>query len=75
VRREPDPADARAQLVTATAAGREAFRSTSARRTEVLDAVLREWTPDDRSELERLLGRFNVELEAAIAERQASLPD
>jgi len=41
----------------------------------VLDAVLREWTPDDRSELERLLGRFNVELEAAIAERQASLPD
>lgn len=75
VRRDPDPADARAHLVTATPAGREAFGSTSARRTEVLDAVLSEWSPQDREELERLLGRFNVELEAAIAERQASLPD
>ena len=75
VHREADPADARASLVTVTAAGQEAFDSVSRQRTEVLDEVLAAWPQDDRDQLERLLGRFNVELEAAIAHRQANLTD
>ena len=73
VQREPDPVDARAALVTATPAGREAFEATARGRTEVLDDVMGDWPEADRAELVRLLTRFNSELEAAIARRTAAL--
>jgi DNA-binding MarR family transcriptional regulator len=73
VSRTPDPGDARAALVSATDSGREAFLQTRQQRTEVLNSVLSQWDEDDKASLVRLLGRFNVELEAAIAERQAAL--
>jgi DNA-binding MarR family transcriptional regulator len=72
VSRMPDPGDARAALVSATDNGRAAFDQTRKQRTEVLDSVLAQWPAEDRAALVRLLGRFNVELEAAIAERQAA---
>jgi len=72
VSRTPDPGDARAALVSATDSGREAFDQTRKQRTEVLNSVLAQWDEDDKTSLVRLLGRFNVELEAAIAERQAA---
>jgi DNA-binding MarR family transcriptional regulator len=71
VRRNTDPADARAALVSATESGLEAFDRTRKQRTEVLDEVLAEWPDEDRAALLRLLSRFNAELEAAIARRQA----
>jgi DNA-binding MarR family transcriptional regulator len=71
VQREADPADARAALVSATQAGREAFERTKQQRTEVLDEVLSGWPPEERETFVRLLSRFNEQLEAAIARRQA----
>jgi DNA-binding MarR family transcriptional regulator len=72
VGRSPDPADARAALVSATPAGLQAFRHTQRQRTEVLDEVLSGWTERERHELVRLLSRFNAELEAVIGRRIAA---
>jgi DNA-binding MarR family transcriptional regulator len=71
VSRSPDPGDARAALVSATDSGRGALNLTRRQRTDVLNDVLAQWNDEDRAALVRLLGRFNLELEAAIAERQA----
>lgn len=71
VQRQPDPADARAALVSATPAGRDAFEQTKRQRTEVLDEVLAGWPPEERATFVRLLSRFNDQLEASIARRQA----
>ncbi|MCW2599553.1 MAG: hypothetical protein JWM02_1382 [Frankiales bacterium] len=71
VSRNTDPADARAALVSATEVGLAAFDRTRKQRTEVLDEVLARWPTEDRADLVRLLTRFNAELEAAIAHRQA----
>ncbi len=69
VGRCPDPADARATLVSATAAGVEAFQATQRRRAEVVEEVVRDWPEEDRDELVRLLTRFNLELERAVTRR------
>lgn len=71
VQRQTDPADARASLVSATASGRDAFERTRQQRIEVLDEVLEGWPDDERACFVALLGRFNDQLEAAIARRQA----
>jgi DNA-binding MarR family transcriptional regulator len=73
VHRQPDPADARAALISATESGLLAFEATKQQRTEVLDEVLADWPAGDRTDLVRLLTRFNAELEAAIAKRLAAL--
>jgi DNA-binding MarR family transcriptional regulator len=72
VLRTPDPADARAALVSASAAGLEAFRETQRQRTQVLSEVLGGWSEADRDAFVELLGRFNEQLEASIARRQAA---
>jgi DNA-binding MarR family transcriptional regulator len=71
VQRQPDPADARAALISATDSGLRAFETTRQQRNEVLAEVLADWPAQDRTELVRLLTRFNSELESAIARRQA----
>jgi DNA-binding MarR family transcriptional regulator len=71
VQRQTDPQDARAALVSATVAGREAFEQTRHQRTEVLDEVLSTWPPEDREAFVELLSRFNVQIEASISRRQA----
>jgi len=73
VQRATDPADARAALVSATDVGRAAFEDTKQRRHDVLTEVLSDWPAQDRSELVRMLTRFNLELEDAIARRRAAL--
>lgn len=70
VQRQVDPDDARAFLVSVTEAGAQAFATTREQRGEVLREVLADWPEDDRDAFARLLSRFNVELEAAIARRQ-----
>jgi DNA-binding MarR family transcriptional regulator len=74
VQRQPDPADARAALVSATELGQSALELSRVKRTEVLDEVLDGWSPQDRDDLVRLLGRFTGELEAAIERRVAADP-
>jgi len=71
VQRQPDPADARASLVSVTEEGALAFAKTQQLRGEVLREVLTDWPEDDHEAFVRLLSRFNVELEAAIARRLA----
>ncbi|MFN2538453.1 MAG: MarR family winged helix-turn-helix transcriptional regulator [Mycobacteriales bacterium] len=71
VQRQTDPQDARAALVSATDAGREAFERTKQQRIEVLDEVLADWPPEEREGFVRLLSRFNGQLESAIARRRA----
>ena len=73
VQREPDPADARAALVSATEAGRRAFEMTKQQRTEVLDEVLAGWPEAEREAFVTLLSRFNDQLEASITRRQAEV--
>jgi DNA-binding MarR family transcriptional regulator len=75
VSRAPDPADARASLVTATEAGETALALARVRRTEVLDEVLADWPEEDKDAFVRLLARFNAELEVAIERRMAAEPD
>ncbi len=75
VRREPDPDDARAALVSVTTTGREAYESTAARRSDVLREVLAGWPAEDRSRFVDLLTRFNSDLEYSITQRQAVAED
>ena len=63
VSREPDPADRRASLVSATFLGRRLHGTNVARARMVLDALLDDWTDDDRADLARLLGRVTEALE------------
>jgi DNA-binding MarR family transcriptional regulator len=74
VQRAPDPADARASLVSATEAGASALALARVKRTEVLDEVLDEWPAEDRDAFVRLLARFNAELEVSIERRLAADP-
>ncbi|AOP48238.1 MarR family winged helix-turn-helix transcriptional regulator [Streptomyces lydicus] len=66
VARRPDPEDRRGSLLTATAAGRAAFENYRRQRDAELAALLEPWSPQDRADLIRLLGRLNEDM----AERQ-----
>ena len=57
--------------MSATDSGRQAFERTRQQRTEVLNEVLAGWPEDERATFVALLARFNVQLEASIARRQA----
>lgn len=61
--RTPDPQDGRAQLLSLSAAGRHALAEERGRRVRLITESLGEWTPDDKSELARLLSRLNDSLE------------
>ena len=63
--RHPDPQDGRAQLLSLSDAGRHALTQERARRVHLITESLGEWTPDDKSELARLLSRLNDSLENA----------
>ena len=63
--RTPDPQDGRAQLLSVSHGGRNAMAEERARRVHLITESLGEWTPDDKSELARLLSRLNDSLENA----------
>ncbi len=63
--RSPDPHDGRAQLLHVSAAGRQALAAERARRVHIITESLGEWTPDEKSELARLISRLNDSLENA----------
>ena len=63
--RQPDPQDGRAHLLSLSGAGRAALAGERARRVRLITESLGEWTPDDKSELARLLSRLNDSLENA----------
>ena len=67
VARDPDPSDARAALVRPTPAGLSALEDTRRARRLVLDQALRGWSEPDRDHFERLLSRFQHDLEDAVA--------
>lgn len=69
VERRPDPEDRRGSLLTATAAGREAFEEYRRTRDERLAALLEPWPGEDRFQLIRLLARLNDDL-AVIQQSQ-----
>lgn len=62
VERSPDPDDARASLLQATAAGRDVFERTRQWQVQVLRQVLGEWSEGDAKELAAALTRLNGDL-------------
>ena len=58
VNRMPDPADARAGLVGLTAAGQRVAQSFVRAGDGLVEELLRGWAPDERTELVRLLTKF-----------------
>ena len=63
--RHPDPQDGRAQLLSITGEGRRALTEERTRRVHLITESLGDWTPDEKSELARLLSRLNDSLENA----------
>lgn len=62
VERHPDPEDRRGSLLSATAAGREAFEHYRRQRDAELAGLLEPWPAEDRYQLIRLMARLNDDL-------------
>ena len=63
--RHPDPQDGRAHLLSINTQGRRALTSERARRVQLITRSLGDWSPEDKSDLARLLCRLNDSLENA----------
>jgi DNA-binding MarR family transcriptional regulator len=59
VTRTPDVADRRASLIAATDAGSALFQRKREQFVALLHKLLADWTPTERAEFARLMGRFN----------------
>jgi DNA-binding MarR family transcriptional regulator len=64
VRRDADPRDGRATLISATAAGRAKYRSVRRARSQLYERVLADWSPADLRVLATLLRQLNESLDA-----------
>ena len=69
VQRRPDPADARAALVSVTQAGGNAFESVRRQRAQALADVVADWPDGEVDEFVRMLTLFNEEADVAIKRR------
>ena len=58
IRRSPDPADRRRNVITLTAAGHQRQEELTNRAYEIQDALLEPLTSDERDQLTRLLGKL-----------------
>lgn len=63
VERQPDPDDGRASRLAATELGLAHLAQGRDRRNRMIDAVLADWTTEDREHLVRLIERFNDDFE------------
>lgn len=54
-----DPIDRRATVLSLTEAGRDAVNATRGHRRRMLDAILKDWTDEERSGFAAALARFN----------------
>jgi DNA-binding MarR family transcriptional regulator len=70
IERRTDSRDRRCSIISASHRGRALLRSVRERRTDRVDALLRQWPEEDRAALGRLLARLNQAI-AAGASRQA----
>ncbi|WP_318242108.1 MarR family winged helix-turn-helix transcriptional regulator [Arthrobacter gallicola] len=61
VRRTPDPLDSRASLIALTEAGERAGKALRRSGNSLVDQLLEGWDARDRSDLVRLLSRFEAE--------------
>lgn len=68
-----DPSDRRASLLSLTDTGLEAVTEARAHRRRMLDAILSEWTPEERESFLRALTRFNRTIDDWIA--RDAIPD
>jgi DNA-binding MarR family transcriptional regulator len=64
VARSPDPADRRASILDLTDEGRAVLARTREHRRRRLEKILADWSEEDRTELGRLLEKFNASIEA-----------
>jgi DNA-binding MarR family transcriptional regulator len=64
VRRDADPRDGRATVISATATGRAKYRSVRRARAQLYERVLADWSPADRRMLAAILHRLNESLDA-----------
>ncbi len=62
IRRDPDPSDGRAALLTVTPAGRDVLERTRAQRRRMLHDVLAAWPAQDVELFADLLARFNADV-------------
>ncbi|MEI2642645.1 MAG: MarR family winged helix-turn-helix transcriptional regulator [Candidatus Nanopelagicales bacterium] len=69
ISKQSDPQDARASLVTLTAAGRRVMRTLLDNRRRAIAPVFESWTPEDRELLEKLLARFADDLDNHLEPR------
>jgi DNA-binding MarR family transcriptional regulator len=67
VAREPDPADGRAQLLVVTGVGRKRLEEARGGRRQRVRDQLGRWPEDDVATFAALLGRYNRQMEAAVA--------
>jgi DNA-binding MarR family transcriptional regulator len=65
VERKPNPGDRRSCIISPTTAGRAMMRNTRRQRRNSLDAVISDWTDEDRSTLGKLLTRLNESITRA----------
>lgn len=59
VRRAPDPADRRCNVVTPTAEGLERMREVRHQRTQVTAELLADWSDEDLRTFDSILGKYN----------------
>lgn len=69
VQRRPDPADARAALVSVSDEGRRALEAVRTQRGQALAEVVADWPAGDVEEFVRMLTRFNEEADVVIKRR------
>jgi DNA-binding MarR family transcriptional regulator len=72
--KDADESDRRATLLSLTPVGRETVQAARAHRRRMLDAIIGQWTPEEREEFRRALTRFNDTVDSWV-ESPASVPE
>lgn len=66
-----DPSDRRASVLSLTEGGQETVAEARTRRRGMLDALLSEWTADEREEFLRAITRFNETVDRWVSQGPA----